>query len=59
MFEPEDDVALGALLEDVLTRPDVRDRLVTAGRRRASMFTWDACAEKTAAAYRLVLGRAG
>jgi alpha-1,3-rhamnosyl/mannosyltransferase len=59
MFEPEDDVALGALLEDVLTRSDVRDRLVAAGRQRASMYTWEACAEKTAAAYRSVLGRAG
>ncbi len=58
LVDPHDDAALGAALEDVLTKPDVRSRLVTAGRARAASFTWEACAEKTVTAYRQALAEA-
>ncbi len=57
LVDPNDDAALARALEDVLTKPDVRARLIDAGRRRAATFTWQACAEKTVAAYRQVLVR--
>ena len=44
-------------VESVLTRPELRARLVEAGRRRASGFTWARCAEQTVAVYREATAR--
>jgi glycosyltransferase involved in cell wall biosynthesis len=44
----EDDIARGLLL--LATDEPLRRRLSTAGRERARLFSWDACAESTAAA---------
>ncbi|HET7340030.1 MAG TPA: glycosyltransferase family 1 protein [Methylomirabilota bacterium] len=58
LVDPNDDAALTRSLEVVLTRPDLRARLIAAGRQRAAMFTWERCAEETVAAYRRVLQEA-
>lgn len=57
LVDPQDDAAFGAALEDVLTKPEVRDRLIAAGRERVRMFTWEKSAAQTVDAYRRVLAR--
>jgi len=58
LVDPADEASLGRALELVLTHPELRGRLIAAGRARASMFTWARCAERTVDAYRRVLGEA-
>lgn len=48
LVEPTSVESIAAGLIDVLTNEEVRRRLTEAGPLRASSFTWDACAEKTA-----------
>lgn len=55
--DPEDDRAMAEAIEAVLSRPEVRERLRTAGLARARMFTWDRCAEKTIDVYREALSQ--
>lgn len=55
LVDPHDEKALGAAVEEVLTMPGTRDRLVTAGRARAATFTWERCAALTVDAYRRAL----
>ena len=52
LVSPDDLGALIAAVEAALSRPELRERLVAAGRRRAAGFTWDRCAEQTVAVYR-------
>ena len=56
LVDPADEVGLARALEAVLTRADLRARLVEAGRKRAASFTWEGCAARTVEAYRQVLG---
>jgi glycosyltransferase involved in cell wall biosynthesis len=53
--DPADEAAFARALEEVLSRPGLRARLVEAGRRRATLFTWSRCAELTVRAYREAL----
>jgi alpha-1,3-rhamnosyl/mannosyltransferase len=55
LVAPDDVPALGEALEAVLTQPELRLRLVEAGRRQAAGFTWERCAELTLDTYRAVL----
>jgi glycosyltransferase involved in cell wall biosynthesis len=55
LVAPDDVPALRQALEAVLTQPELRQRLVEAGRRRASAFTWERCAELTLRTYHAVL----
>lgn len=55
LVDPTDDSALARALEDVLTRPELRERLRARGRKRARDFTWDKCADLTLDVYRSVL----
>jgi glycosyltransferase involved in cell wall biosynthesis len=52
LVDPGDVAAFSDAVESVLATPAVRRRLVEAGRRRASEFTWKRCAEKTLDVYR-------
>jgi glycosyltransferase involved in cell wall biosynthesis len=52
LVDPHDDAAFGAAVESVLTSTDLRNRLVTAGKARARLFTWKQCADMTAEVYR-------
>ena len=52
LVEPTDVGGFAAAVEAVLTRPELRGRLIAAGRTQVTRYTWDRCAELTAAAYR-------
>jgi glycosyltransferase involved in cell wall biosynthesis len=56
MVDPEDNAALAAAIARVIDEPELAARLREDGPKRAAQFTWEACAEKTIAVYRDVLG---
>jgi glycosyltransferase involved in cell wall biosynthesis len=51
LFDPTDPRAIAAALERLLADPAEAERLRAAGRERAATFTWERCAELTAASY--------
>jgi glycosyltransferase involved in cell wall biosynthesis len=55
-FDPDDEQALRDTLARVLADETLRADLRARGDERAAGFTWEATAERTAAAYRAVLG---
>ena len=55
VFDPQDEEAMLAAIERVLESPGRRDALVAAGRNRYQQFTWEKCAQETAAIYRKLL----
>ena len=59
LVEPGDDHALAAALAKLAGDPAAREDAAVRGRRRAAAFTWERCAELTAAAYRRALGDPG
>ena len=52
LVSPDDIGDLIEAVEAVLTRPELRERLVESGRRHAAGYTWERCAEQTVAVYR-------
>jgi glycosyltransferase involved in cell wall biosynthesis len=56
LIEPGDTAALAAALARLATDPAARRDAAERGRRRAAAFTWDRCAELTAAAYSRAVG---
>jgi glycosyltransferase involved in cell wall biosynthesis len=56
-FDPLDPAAIAAALERCLAGADLRSQLSAAGRDRAALFTWEAAAEATVAAYERALSR--
>ena len=52
LVSPDDLAGLIAAVEAALSRPELRERLVESGRRRAAGYTWERCAEQTVAVYR-------
>lgn len=54
LVDPTSDVDLADGLMRATTNESLRERLATAGPRRAAAFTWDRCAELTMRAYRAV-----
>jgi glycosyltransferase involved in cell wall biosynthesis len=55
LVDPNDVSAFGEAVEGVLSNPELRARLVEAGRKRVSDFTWERCAERTLNVYREAL----
>lgn len=55
LFDPEDVGSIRSAMERLLTDGALGERLRTAGRERAALFTWDRTAELTAASYRRAL----
>ncbi len=49
--------SLGSALVRVLGEPELRTRLIEAGRKRAADFTWDKVVEAHEEAYRNLLAR--
>jgi glycosyltransferase involved in cell wall biosynthesis len=47
LVDPESTTALAGAIGDVLTDPELRARMVAAGRERLPLFTWDRCASET------------
>lgn len=56
LVDPTDDREFARAIEAVLTQPDLRARLISAGRRRAAAHTWARCADETVRVYRHALG---
>jgi glycosyltransferase involved in cell wall biosynthesis len=52
LVEPGDRDDLAAALHAVLDDPAERDRLITAGRAQAALYSWDSCADGLVALYR-------
>ncbi|MFM8303344.1 MAG: glycosyltransferase family 4 protein [Actinomycetota bacterium] len=59
LVDPESVTALATALDTVLTDPDERERLATAGPARAQHYTWDRAADALVTCYRRVRDRAG
>jgi glycosyltransferase involved in cell wall biosynthesis len=51
-FDPDDPDDIASAISRVVFDPERRQALSVAGRKRAAMFTWAACAERTAEVYR-------
>ena len=58
LLNPEDEGGLAEGVAGVLGNPDLRARLVAAGRRRARLYSWEVTAAKTLEVYRRVHGGA-
>jgi glycosyltransferase involved in cell wall biosynthesis len=58
LFDPENDAAIHAALERLLSDEKLRDRLRAAGPKQAARFSWDATAAATKAVYERALGSA-
>ena len=54
LFDPKDPGAIAAALDRLLTDAALREDLHERGLRRAAELTWDAAAQRTLQAYRLV-----
>ena len=52
LFDPEDQSAVTAAINRLLTDNDLRSRLVALGRERVRLFPWERTAEATVASYR-------
>jgi len=57
LVPPEDPEALAGAIAKLLADEDLRESLVDAGRRRASLFTWRRTAEEVVTAYRTALAQ--
>lgn len=56
LVAPNDDQGFTEAAEEVLTRLDLRARMVAEGKIHAAQYTWARCAEETCDVYRSVLG---
>jgi glycosyltransferase involved in cell wall biosynthesis len=56
LIDPGDDTALAAAVAKLATDPAARAAQRTRGLAQAAAFTWDRCAERTAASYSRALG---
>jgi len=54
-FDPEDERAIAAAIEEMLADAELRERLRAAGLERAAGFNWERAAELTVASYRRAL----
>jgi len=52
LVDPEDTGAIQSGLQEILSNPDLRERLVQQGRQRVSQFSWERTAGETLALYR-------
>ena len=55
VFDPEDEGSIADAIDTLLRDEALRERLRTAGRERASSFTWERAADLTVAVYRRAL----
>ena len=56
LIEPGDDTALAAAIAKLATDPAARADAAARGLAQAATYTWERCAELTAAAYSRALG---
>lgn len=55
LVDPHDERGFAAAIEAVLTRPQLRAKLVQAGTAQAARYSWEKCAAQTAGVYRRVV----
>ncbi len=55
LVSPSDESAFAQAVEEALTRPELRAKLIAAGKAQAARYTWEKCADLTCALYRKVL----
>lgn len=55
-FEPEDVEAMAKAIKVVITRPDLRKKLIKAGFKQVKKYSWKRMAEQTLEVYQKVLG---
>ena len=55
-FDPLDVDDMAKAIKSVLTRPDMRKRLIAAGHKQVKKYSWRRMAEETLAVYKYVLG---
>jgi glycosyltransferase involved in cell wall biosynthesis len=58
-FDPKDGLSIADAVERCLTDDVLREKMITLGKTRASMFTWDNTASQTAAVYRTLVSGKG
>ena len=54
-FDPFDPDSIRVAIERVLQSPERREQLLARGRSRCELFSWERCAEQTAAVYRRLI----
>ena len=57
LVAPQDDAALAAALQRLITEPGLAENLRRLGKAQAERFTWDQCARQTVELYRATLTR--
>jgi glycosyltransferase involved in cell wall biosynthesis len=55
-FDPRDVEDMAKTIKNILTKPDLRKQLVSAGKRQASKYSWRKMAEQTLEQYKRALG---
>ena len=55
LVDPQDDAALAAAIQRVITEPGLAENLRSLGKVQAARFTWDQCAKQTVGLYRSIL----
>lgn len=56
LVDPNDSHALAGAIAEILTDPNMREKLSAAGLKRAAQFTWEETARQTMEVYRKVIG---
>jgi glycosyltransferase involved in cell wall biosynthesis len=54
-FEPRDVVDMTKAINKVLTKPELRKELITAGKKQMAKYSWRRMAEQTLTIYKAVL----
>ncbi len=57
LVDPQDDAALAAAIQRVITEPGLAENLRSLGKVQAARFTWDQCAKQTVGLYHATLTR--
>ncbi len=55
LVSPSDEAGFAQAVDEALTRPELRAKLIAAGKAQAARYTWEKCADLTCALYRKVL----
>lgn len=55
-FDPLDVAAMAKAIGDILDKPDLRAKLIVAGKKQVKKYSWQRMAEQTLAVYNQVLG---
>lgn len=54
-INPRDYESIATTVHEVISQPDLREDLITRGKNRAKLYSWEKVAEETVKAYELIL----